>query len=1095
MPINTQSEIAEYKNEKNQKIPLMQELRDEEIILEDMGISREDYKGRTVGIISRTNDPSLNLKPLFAHRLKRVQDKFGEDSNFTNLFNEFNEDELNFVYLLGVYYKNQKEKYDALENAYKIFEELEIDIVVLDNVELDEYCYETPSIEENIDINFKVSAMLGSNILEEKYFTKKINPLNPNQKEMEGVGTEDSPFVVTEFEHLKMIGSKKYPLNRHYILGNDIDALQSKKERWAPIGDFFPKKIDSKEIVKNSFKINEINPKLIDENTNSKEEKEFIFELSHQTKKQYGDFKVFIDNDEISETNFLLSQQEEKSTVAIKGVYYNEDENIISVEYLTYEQPDYTNSRLEIKTKPLCQALLSDNSQCKQFAQIPKENPKYCGVHYPSLNKDYANKGFRGVFDGNGHKIKNMFIIFSRRRKSGFSGIFALNNGVIKNLKIEKCVTIGPSNLSIVAGINNGEIKNCSITNSIISSNVGTSGGVSVVNNGEIKNCKSHCKIESHKNLGGIASINKSPGLIKSSYSTSSIKGQNSGILVSTNEGKIQNSYVAGKINNNSYSENGLFCYKNNNIIKNCYSKEASQNSLDFYYKNDGELKESSVKDLESLTDVGSYNKWDFDNIWNISDQQPPYLMWENKKFKKINKESNDNKLKTIHKLTSKNIENYFKNNYATKNKSLTIDNVNVFKSRSNKHENIEFSNDKITIKNHKREGIYQIEKIYASDLHKKDEDNLIRSFYLDIKGDYFPSSIEKTIEVKYTTNRLNHYHKIPINKITNMEQIDISSAKYIEFKIKLINYDNINRPPIIEKISFNFNIQTKADVRYSINGSNKYVSLYTSPKGNYPIKANINLDLYRKDNRYKKYFIKQLAQYCKENNSIGLVKAPSINNNESKNNYYSRLLSSINEVKDNLKDNGNDLGRYVGVVLGEAEFYDNNRQSSYTNNVLTSSSLLFQKYNVENSPTNKNIENIQTLLNPDRFTKQEIKNLTNAGYTIIYQSRRNGVVPYRFKSLEEDFDLYKNINTRRVVNYIAKKIEEVTYEYIGKGSSYPFEREISNDIEDVMEEEKGSTIQDYNFQFEEIEKESIKLSLQLQIIGEVEAIEVTIEN
>ncbi len=1089
MPINTQSEIAEYKNEKNKKIPLMQELRDEEIILEDMGIERENYKGRTVGIISRTNDPSLSLKPLFAHRLKRVQDKFGEDSNFTRIFNEFNEDESSFAYLLGIYYKNKREKYDALDNAYKIFEELEVDVVVLDNVEIGEYCYEIPSIDKSIDLNFKVRAMLGSNVLEEKYFTKTVDPLTPEKKEMAGVGSKNDPFVITKFEHLKIIGrNKRYSLSDHYILGNDIDASESIRNRWSPIGDFYPKDKDSSvELTKNAFKISEVNPELVEKKNNK-----LNFKLSHKTKKEYKTFEVYKNDEPISNSNISLTQKEENTILSIKNTYYDEVDTIL-VKYITYEKADYTNDKLEIEEKKLCQAILSDDSQCDNFAQVPISDPKYCGVHYSNLDTNYNNKGFRGVFDGNGYKIKNLFINYSRRKKSGVSGVFALNNGTIKNLKIENSATIGSSSLSFISGINNGEIINCSIENCFIKSNNGTSGGISVINNGVIKECKSDCKIQKYKNLGGIAAINKSTGLIENSYSTSNIEGQNSGILVSVNEGEIKNSYVIGDIKGNKDVKNGLFCYENNNIIKNSYSKNISKYDLDFCYKNNKDLENSSVEELETLTDSDNYENWNFKNIWGINDENP-YLRWKDKEFNEVSKDSNKNKKETIHQLTSKNIEKYFKNNYTNKNIPLSINKEDKFYNRANESKNIEISNDKITIKNYKREGFYEIEKIYASKLHKNHEDNLIKSFHLNIKGDYLPNSIEKTIEVKYTTNRLNDYHKIPNHKIINTEKIDISSAKYVEFKIKLINYDNTNRPPTIEEINFDFSIQTKADVRYSIEGGNKYVNFYTSPKGNYPVKANISTNLYEKDNRYRKYFIKQLAKYCKNTNSIGLVKAP-LKKDETKNDYYNKLVNKIKEVKNELKEDGKDLGRYVGVVLGDGNFYNDIDNSTYSRSALVSSSALFQKYNIKNSPTNKNIEKIEETTIANEFSRKEIKNLTNAGYTVICKSKRNGIVPYKFRSLEEDFDLYKNINTRRIVNYIAKKVQNVTYKYIGKGSNYPFERKISNDIEDVMEEEMEETIQDYNFEFNELKKESIKLNLQLQIIGEVEPAEVVVKN
>ena len=166
---------------------------------------------------------------------------------------------------------------------------------------------------------------------------------------------------------------------------------------------------------------------------------------------------------------------------------------------------------------------------------------------------------FNGVFDGGNHIIFGLNI---NRSISGqvLAGLFAYNNGTIKNLQISGSVRgintstgTGSAYSGGFAGINDGIISNCkntakiygSTSNSTLGSSVGGIAG-SNAENGEIINCSNIGSISSDRLAGGIAS--RQGGIIGSCF--------NSGSVSSLDR-------YAGGIAAGSYD---------NSIIRNCYN-------------------------------------------------------------------------------------------------------------------------------------------------------------------------------------------------------------------------------------------------------------------------------------------------------------------------------------------------------------------------------------------------------------------------------------------------------------------------------------------------------------------------------------------
>lgn len=162
---------------------------------------------------------------------------------------------------------------------------------------------------------------------------------------------------------------------------------------------------------------------------------------------------------------------------------------------------------------------------------------------------------FDGTFDGNGKTISNIELTI----KDGNGGIFAENNGTIKNLTVEKSEitkTGGLENnggIGILVGINNKELSNCHITNSTLNAtptSTGTDTGIGLLcgKNTSKNSFISECTVTSGNitmegsttsNIGGLVGYNYGGkvefSFVKSSTSityTSTGAGSNIGGLI-----------------------------------------------------------------------------------------------------------------------------------------------------------------------------------------------------------------------------------------------------------------------------------------------------------------------------------------------------------------------------------------------------------------------------------------------------------------------------------------------------------------------------------------------------------------------------------
>ncbi len=135
-------------------------------------------------------------------------------------------------------------------------------------------------------------------------------------------------------------------------------------------------------------------------------------------------------------------------------------------------------------------------------------------------DRDTPGQVFKGLFEGNNHKISN--VKFSNSKSH--MGLFDINSGIIQNLNIEGNISsttetfIHGRYVGFIAAKNGGKISNC--TSTVIINNLGgieggyTSGfgGIVGTNYGTIDNCITKGQIRTHgensTSTGGIAGTN-----------------------------------------------------------------------------------------------------------------------------------------------------------------------------------------------------------------------------------------------------------------------------------------------------------------------------------------------------------------------------------------------------------------------------------------------------------------------------------------------------------------------------------------------------------------------------------------------------------
>ena len=176
-----------------------------------------------------------------------------------------------------------------------------------------------------------------------------------------------------------------------------------------------------------------------------------------------------------------------------------------------------------------------------------------------------SSNSYRGTFDGNGHKIENLYIntTDSEAENQGLFGLVG-RSGKVQNLTVSGSVK-GHSYVGGVVGYNNGG----TVTGCIFSGSGSVSGSYSVGGvvgrnfGGTVENCYNTGSVNGSadsSDVGGVVGWNR--GNVTNCYNTGSVSGPDSGFnnavggVVGNNEASVTNCYNTGSV---SGPDSGFF--------------------------------------------------------------------------------------------------------------------------------------------------------------------------------------------------------------------------------------------------------------------------------------------------------------------------------------------------------------------------------------------------------------------------------------------------------------------------------------------------------------------------------------------------------
>ncbi len=190
---------------------------------------------------------------------------------------------------------------------------------------------------------------------------------------------------------------------------------------------------------------------------------------------------------------------------------------------------------------------------------------------------------FTGVFDGDGHVLKNGRIYLPETSAVGFFGSLS-SGGEIRNLGLVAVDIVGGTNLGALVGVNNsGKITSCYVTGEVRTGeyNEGIGGLVGLNRGGVLTSCYADVVITVGEDpyldaygyaIGGLVGSNWD-GTITSCYATGAVTGGDSvgGLVGSLFDGVIRSCYAIGAVTGVG-SVGGLVGSLFDGAIRSCYA-------------------------------------------------------------------------------------------------------------------------------------------------------------------------------------------------------------------------------------------------------------------------------------------------------------------------------------------------------------------------------------------------------------------------------------------------------------------------------------------------------------------------------------------
>lgn len=287
-------------------------------------------------------------------------------------------------------------------------------------------------------------------------------------------------------------------------------------------------------------------------------------------------------------------------------------------------------------TEPLIakEGMLGDGSEGNPY-QIKSASGLYKMLEFPDkhfiLTQDIDGKGmffeaigangtpFTGTFDGQGHTITGVTV------SSGGAGLFAINEGTIRNVGFLADIDVRRSNVGILVDQNDGIVEFAYSTGSIRGNS--TVGGLVGYSNGIVRNSYSTARVNARgKQAGGVIGITNRGSTTEQVYATGAVKAEESnagGIsgygynnTVIRNSMALNPSVVTGTASNRIV---GRILAGETATLVNNYADENMFVSSENVTVNDPNNEKGKGVGAEAFTKPAFYMEtlgWDFDSIW-----------------------------------------------------------------------------------------------------------------------------------------------------------------------------------------------------------------------------------------------------------------------------------------------------------------------------------------------------------------------------------------------------------------------------------------------------------------------------------------------
>ncbi len=236
---------------------------------------------------------------------------------------------------------------------------------------------------------------------------------------------------------------------------------------------------------------------------------------------------------------------------------------------------------------------------------------------------------FSGVFDGNGHAVRNLTISGG---SYSFLGLFGRvePSGIVRNLSVKDCAVTGGGYVAALAALTFGRIETCFAGGTVNASGDGVGGLVGIISpGGEVE--RSHAAVTVSGGgtyVGGLAGVNT--GMIRDSYATGNVAGNSviGGLIGYNYQAGVVCCYSVGAPTGSS-NVGGLVGYATTGggyqDSGNFWDTQASQRSTSFM---------GSGRTTAQMQVLDFYNiyGWDFNAVWSmpaLPQGAYPELRWQ----------------------------------------------------------------------------------------------------------------------------------------------------------------------------------------------------------------------------------------------------------------------------------------------------------------------------------------------------------------------------------------------------------------------------------------------------------------------------------